>query len=296
MRWSRGDRSNIEDRRGGGGFRGFGRGGGLGRGIPIGIGGFVVLLLLTLFTGTDFLSLLDGGGGRVPPSASVGGGEPVATSEEEEALVDMVDAVMDDAQETWSRLLGSEYQPTRAVLFRDAIRSACGFAESASGPFYCPGDRQVYLDLGFFDELHRRFGAPGDFAQAYVLAHELGHHVQALTGIEERVRRAQGSSPSDANALSVRMELQADCFAGVWAHSASQPGRAARGRVELEPGDVEEGLQAAAAIGDDRIQRMSGGRVFPDRFTHGSSEQRVRWFRRGLESGDPKACDTFGGR
>jgi predicted metalloprotease len=291
MRWTRGNRGNIEDLRGGGGgFRGM-RGG---LGLPIGIGGFVILLLLSLLTGTDFLSLLGGGGGApAPPSARVDGG-PVASTPEEEEMVDMVDAVMADAQETWARLLGNRYQPTRAVLFRDAIQSACGFAESASGPFYCPGDRRVYLDLGFFDELHRRFGAPGDFAQAYVLAHELGHHVQAITGIEEQVRRAQRGSPGDANELSVRMELQADCLAGVWGHAASQAGRAQQGKVELEAGDVEEGLRAAAAIGDDRIQRMSGGRVFPEKFTHGSSEQRVTWFRRGLESGDPDACDTFG--
>ena len=291
MRWSRGDRGNIDDLRGGGGFRGM-RGG---MGLPIGIGGFVILLLLSWFTGTDFLSLLGGGGASVPPSASVErGGGPVASTPEEEQLVDMVDAVMGDVQETWGRLLGNKYQPTRAILFRDAIQSACGFAESASGPFYCPGDQRVYLDLGFFDELHRRFGAPGDFAQAYVLAHEMGHHIQAITGIEEQVRRAQGANPSDANALSVRMELQADCLAGVWGHVAAQPGRAAQGKVELEPGDVEEGLRAAAAIGDDRVQRMSGGRVFPERFTHGSSEQRVTWFRRGLDSGDPDACNTFG--
>ena len=293
MRWTRGDRGNIEDvRSGGGGFRGLP----LGRGLPIGIGGIVILLLLSLYTGTDFLSLLGGGGGgALPPSASVGeGGGPVASSPEEEKLVDMVDAVMQDAQETWTSLLGNQYQPTRVRLFRDAVQSACGFAESASGPFYCPGDQRVYLDLGFFDELRRRFGAPGDFAQAYVITHELGHHVQALTGIEEQVRRAQQGNPSRANELSVRMELQADCFAGVWGHTAAQQGRAAQGKVELDPGDVEEGLRAAAAIGDDRIQRMSSGRVFPEKFTHGSSEQRVTWFRRGLESGDPDACNTYG--
>ncbi len=291
MRWSRGDRGNIEDLRGGGGFRGM-RGG---VGLPIGIGGFVILLLLSWFTGTDFLSLLGGGGATVPPTASVDEGRgPATASPEEERLVDMVDAVMGDVQQTWSGLLGNQYQPTRAVLFRDAIQSACGFADAASGPFYCPGDQKVYLDLGFFDELHQRFGAPGDFAQAYVLAHEMGHHVQAITGIEEQVRRAQRGNPSQANQLSVRMELQADCFAGVWGHVAARQGRAAQGKVELEPGDVEEGLRAAAAIGDDRIQRMSTGRVFPEKFTHGSSDQRVTWFRRGLESGNPDACDTFG--
>lgn len=290
MRWTRGDRGNIEDVRGGG-FRGM-RGG---MGLPIGIGGFVILLLLSWFTGTDFLSLLGGGGGTVPPTASVDErGGPVSASPEEEKLVDMVDAVMGDVQQTWTGLLGNQYQPTRLVVFRDAIQSACGFADAASGPFYCPGDQKIYLDLGFFDELHQRFGAPGDFAQAYVIAHEMGHHVQAITGIEQQVRQAQGRNPSGANELSVRMELQADCLAGVWGHAAAQRGRAAQGKVELEAGDVEEGMRAAAAIGDDRIQRMSTGRVFPDKFTHGSSEQRVTWFRRGLDSGDPDTCNTFG--
>jgi predicted metalloprotease len=206
--------------------------------------------------------------------------------------VDFVDAVMADTQSTWRELLAGRYQETRAVLFRDAIQSACGFAQSATGPFYCPSDRKVYLDLGFFDELDKRFGAPGDFAQAYVLAHELGHHVQTLLGIESKVRNLQASRPNESNALSVRMELQADCFAGVWGHNAARAGRSP-GRVALEQGDVEEGLKAAAAIGDDRLQRMSSGRVFPDRFTHGSSEQRVTWFRRGFESGDVDACNSF---
>ena len=166
-------------------------------------------------------------------------------------------------------------------------------AQSATGPFYCPADQLVYLDLGFFGELRDRFSAPGDFAQAYVLAHELGHHVQRLLGIEAQVRRQQQSNPAQENQLSVRLELQADCLAGVWGHQAAQAGRAAQGKVELETGDLEEGLNAAASIGDDRIQRMSGGRVAPDRFTHGSSEQRVAWFRRGLQSGNIQACDTF---
>jgi predicted metalloprotease len=254
----------------------------------LGIGGVLLLFVLSYFTGVDFLSLFSGGG-PVAPSESVGTGGPVQSSPGEEKLVDFVDAVMRDAQGTWTELVQG-YEPTRAVLFRDAIQSACGFAQSATGPFYCPGDRKVYLDLGFFDELQNRFGASGDFAQAYVLAHELGHHVQNLTGVERRVRGAQQQDPSQANALSVRMELQADCFAGVWGHTAAQSGRAARGLVELETGDTEEGLRAAAAIGDDRLTH---GRVAPDRFTHGTSEQRVSWFRRGLESGDPNACNTF---
>lgn len=255
----------------------------------LGIGGVLILLLLSYFTGVDFLSLFSGGGGPAAPSERVGTSGPVETSPAEEKLVDFVDAVMRDAQNTWGDLVEG-YEPTRAVLFRDAIQSACGFAQSATGPFYCPGDRKVYLDLGFFDELQSRFGAGGDFAQAYVLAHELGHHVQNLTGIERRVRGEQQQNPSQTNALSVRMELQADCFAGVWGHTAAQSGRAARGLVELEPGDMEEGLRAAAAIGDDRLTQ---GRVAPDRFTHGTSEQRTSWLRRGLEGGDPNACNTF---
>jgi predicted metalloprotease len=208
-------------------------------------------------------------------------------------MVDMVDAVMLDAQQTWQATLGGRYQPTRARIFRDAIQSACGSAQSATGPFYCPADQLVYLDLGFFAELQNRFRAPGDFAQAYVLAHEIGHHVQHLLGIDSQVRRLQQSRPDQENALSVRLELQADCFAGVWGHHAAQPGRAAAGKVELERGDLEEGLNAAAAIGDDRIQRMGGTRVSPESFTHGSSEQRVTWFKRGFDSGDYKACETF---
>ena len=203
----------------------------------------------------------------------------------------MVDAVMDDAQSTWQQILGVRYQPTTAVLFRDAYQSGCGFAQSATGPFYCPADHKVYLDLGFFGELQSRFGAPGDFARAYVIAHELGHHVQSLMGTDAQVRRAQSARPDQQNPLSVALELQADCYAGVWGHHAAQGG--GNRRVTLETGDVEAGLKAAAAIGDDRIQRMQTGHVAPDRFTHGSSEQRVTWFRRGLESGDPNACNTF---
>ena len=285
MKWTPGNRGNIEDLRG--------RGGGGMRAMPLGIGGMLLLLVLSWFTGVDFLSLVGGGGGA-PQSVGTSGAAPVSASPEEEKLVDYVDAVMGDTQETWKRILGDKYQPTRLRVFRDAVNTeGCGFAQSASGPFYCPGDRHVYLDLGFFDELTQRFGAAGDFAQAYVLAHEVGHHVQAITGLEERMRRMQAADPSQRNALSVKLELQADCFAGVWGHDTNKPGRA-QGRMEMEAGDIDEGLRAAAAIGDDRIQRMSTGRVFPDKFTHGSSEERVRWFRRGLDSGDPEACDTFG--
>jgi predicted metalloprotease len=206
-------------------------------------------------------------------------------------MVDFVDAVAGDLQGTWERLLPNRYQRTQVVLFRDAIDSACGFAQAATGPFYCPSDRKVYLDLGFFRELSSQFGAPGDFAQAYVVAHEFGHHVQNLLGLTARVQQDPRSGASSA---SVALELQADCFAGIWGHAASQQGRFQAGGVELEPGDAEEALRAAASIGDDRLQRMSGGRVAPERFTHGSSAQRVEWFRRGFESGEPERCDTFG--
>jgi hypothetical protein len=198
---------------------------------------------------------------------------------------------LDDVQATWTKVLpqaGTPYRGTKLVLFRDAIQSACGFADAASGPFYCPADQKVYIDLGFYRELRDRFGASGDFAQAYVIAHEIGHHVQHLLGIDEQVRRARSRRPSQDNQLSVMVELQADCLAGVWGNSTAR-------RDILEQGDVEEGLNAAAAIGDDRIQRMSTGRVFPERFTHGSSAQRVTWFKRGLSSGQVSACNTFGG-
>lgn len=285
MRWTPGDRGNIEDRRG--------RSAGVGA-VPMGIGGVLVLLVLSWFTGVDFLSLVGDGGAPSSQTETVGTAGPVDTTPEEEEMVLMVDAVMKDTDETWQQLLGDRYQGTRAVLFRDAVQSTCGMAQSAVGPFYCPGDRKVYLDLSFFNELRTRFGAPGDFAQAYVLAHEVGHHIQTVTGVEEQVRRQQQANPGQRNELSVLMELQADCFAGVWGHVASADGRAAQGKVELDPDDLEEGLTAASAIGDDTIQKRSTGRVMPDKFTHGSSAQRVEWFRRGFSSGDPNACNTFG--
>ena len=285
MKWTAGNRDNVEDARSrsGGGMR-------LG---GLGIGGLLLMLILSWATGVDFLSLVGPDAISTGPSVGTGGGGELRTTPDEEKLVDFVDAVMKDAQQMWQGTLGGRYQQTRAVIFRDSIQSACGFAQSATGPFYCPADSLVYLDLGFFTELQQRFRAPGDFAQAYVLAHELGHHVQHVLGIESQVRRLQQARPDQQNELSVRLELQADCFAGVWGHHAAQRGRAAQGKVELEPGDVEEGLNAAAAIGDDRIQRMSGSRVAPDRFTHGSSEQRVAWFNRGFERGDIQACETF---
>jgi predicted metalloprotease len=281
MRWTPGNRGNIEDLRG----RSVGM-----RGASLGVGGLVVVLLLSWLTGVDFLSLVGNDGA---PTESVGTSGRVNESPEEARLYDMVDNVAADVQKTWSRLLGDRYQETRVRLFREAVESGCGFAQAASGPFYCPADRRVYLDLSFFDELHRRFGAPGDFAQAYVIAHEIGHHVQTVTGIESQVRQRQAASPAQRNALSVHMELQADCFSGVWGHHAAKAGRQASGGVELEDGDIEEGLNAAAAIGDDRIQRRTAGRVSPESFTHGSSAQRVEWFRRGFRVGDPNACNTF---
>ncbi len=287
MKWTAGSRDNVEDvrSRSGGGVR---MGG-------LGLGGLLIVLVLSWVTGVDFLSLVGPDATSTGPSVSTGTGPAgeFRTTPEEEKLVDFVDAVMKDAQEMWQAKLGGRYQPTRAVVFRDAIQSACGSAQSATGPFYCPADQLVYLDLGFFGELRDRFRAPGDFAQAYVLAHELGHHVQRLLGIEAQVRRQQQSNPAQENQLSVRLELQADCLAGIWGNQAAQAGRAAQGKVELETGDLEEGLNAAASIGDDRIQRMSGARIAPDRFTHGSSEQRVSWFRRGLQSGNIQVCDTF---
>jgi predicted metalloprotease len=273
MRWTPGDRGNVEDARG--------RSGGVG--IPLGIGGVVVLLIGSWLTGVNLFDVVGGGGGATDVVAE----RPVNSTPEEEKVVDFVDAVTGDIQHTWSQKIAN-YQPTRTVLFRDGIQSACGMSSAATGPFYCPGDRKVYLDLSFFGDLQQKLGAPGDFAQAYVLAHEIGHHVQNLTGTLE-------SAPfkGNANERSVRVELQADCYAGVWGHEAAKPGRFAAGRVELDPGDVEEGLNAASAIGDDRLQKQSQGRVAPESFTHGSSAQRVSWFKRGMESGDPRACDTF---
>jgi len=286
MRWTAGDRSNIEDMRGRSG----------GTMIPLGIGGFIIVALLSMFTGVDFFSILGGGSPSSSSGTAVGTTGTcgrVNASPAEERTVDMVGAVARDAEDTWRGVLGSRYEPTKVVLFRDHIQSACGFAQSATGPFYCPGDRKVYLDLSFFDELQQRFGASGDFAQAYVLAHEIGHHVQNLIGTEAKVRQMQRANPGSVNAMSVRLELQADCYAGVWGHNAAGTGRAAQGKVELDPGDADEALRAAAAIGDDRLQRLGTGRVMPDKFTHGSSEQRVTWFKRGFDSGDPNACDTF---
>jgi predicted metalloprotease len=282
MRWEdRGTSSDIEDRRdepGGGG----------GPGIRLGLGGIILLGVLSLVFHRNFFALLGNGDGDVGQSQT-GAARAPGGSPEEEKTVHFVSFVLDDVQNTWTRefqQMGRPYDRSKLVLFTNTTRSGCGYAESAMGPFYCPADQKVYIDLGFYTELRRRFGAPGDFAQAYVLAHEVGHHVQDLLGLEERMRSAQERRPSQAKALSVRFELQADCLAGVWAHSTNQ-------RHLLEAGDVESAMGAAAAVGDDRIQKQATGHVNPETFTHGSSQQRTQWFKTGLEAGRIEACDTF---
>jgi hypothetical protein len=287
MRWTPGDISaNIEDRRGGGGG-GFG----FGRGPQLGCGGIVILLVLSLLTGRNFFTFFDGSGGTATGPAPAGpqSGAPVQQTPEEERMVQFISDVLDDTQNTWRTVLqqeGVRYPDSVLVLFRDVTPTACGTGQAASGPFYCPGDQKVYVDLGFFDELDRRFGAPGDFAQAYVIAHEIGHHVQNVVGTAGRVHEAMERDRRNANEYSVRLELQADCYAGIWAFHAKQ-------RNLLEAGDVEEGLAAASAVGDDRIQSMSGRAVNRDSFTHGSSAQRMEWFQRGFQSGRIGDCDTF---
>jgi predicted metalloprotease len=297
VRWKRtGTSDQIEDRRGMGG------GGGLG-GFPLGgkmAGGGLGLigLLLALFLGGG--NILGGGGGGggfgIDPNTGAFGTTPDATSngldgapDPDAELKDFVTFVVEDVQQSWQeqfQAAGKPYEVTTLVLFEDGVSTGCGQASSATGPFYCPADHKVYLDLGFFRELSSRFGAPGDFAQAYVVAHEFGHHVQNLLGVNEQVQRASQKNPDDANELSVRLELQADCFAGVWGHSAYQD-------QLLEQGDLEEGLDAAAAVGDDRIQKEATGRVDPEAFTHGTSAQRMEWFQKGYKSGNPDSCNTF---
>ena len=287
MRWTPGGTSgDIEDRRDqGGGGRGFGFGG-----LRLGLGGLLILGVLSLVFKQNFFALLDGGGNTAPGPAAVSNADP-AKDAAERPLVEFVSFVLDDTQHTWDQVLpeqsGTPYRHAKLVLFRDYTQSGCGGAESATGPFYCPLDEKVYIDLSFYDELKRRFGAPGEFAQAYVLAHEVGHHVQKILGIEGKVRRLQQQDPGAANPLSVKMELQADCLAGVWAHSTQRRGL-------LDPGDVQSALGAAAAVGDDHIQQMARGRVQPETFTHGSSEQRMSWFNKGLNTGSINACNTFG--
>jgi hypothetical protein len=309
MRWENDRRSdNIEDRRGeGGGFGGGGLGfpGGLGGGgfRRVGIGGglgSIAIVVLLLFMGVDPSVLLDGGSSvstdrpNIPQPNPTSPGNPSGGTQSAgraDRMKDFVSVVLADTEDVWQaqfQKIGRQYANPRLVLFSGGVRSGCGEASSAVGPFYCPADQKVYIDLSFYDELQRRFGAPGDFAQAYVIAHEVGHHVQRLLGITERVEQQRSRlSTTQANALSVRVELQADCYAGIWAHDAE------RSKQVVEPGDIDEALNAAAAIGDDRLQRQARGGVNPESFTHGSSEQRQRWFKRGYESGDMNQCDTF---
>jgi uncharacterized protein len=282
MRWQgRRGSANVEDRRG--------------QRIPmrpvgVGCGGVVLVLLISWLTGANPMQLL-----QLLSSAEVAGpevGSDLPAPAPSDELGTFAAVVLASTEDTWNTLLprlGAQYQEPVLVLYRDAWPSACGLGQSAMGPFYCPADGKVYLDLSFFDEMSQRLGAPGDFAQAYVIAHEVGHHVQNVLGISSQMRELQqrARSQAEANDLSVRLELQADCLAGVWGHFAARDGL-------IEPGDFEEGLRAAAAIGDDRLQRQTRGYVSPDSFTHGSSEQRMRWLHAGLESGDPNACDTFG--
>jgi hypothetical protein len=263
-------------------------------GLPIGVGGgglgIVGLIIAVLFA----TGVFGGGTGDAVPDIELPGmpaadGGPLEGPDPDARLVQFAGFVVDDVQDSWRQAFARSEQPyeeTKLVLFDDAVSSGCGHATSATGPFYCPADSKVYLDLGFFRELRNRFGAPGDFAQAYVIAHEFGHHVQNVLGISDEVHRLQQENPDEANEYSIRLELQADCLAGVWAHSAYEENL-------LEPGDLEEGLAAAAAVGDDRIQEQPTGRIDRESWTHGSSEQRVEWFRRGYEAGDPNACDTF---
>jgi predicted metalloprotease len=294
MKWTPGGESpDIEDRRddtgdsGGGGFQ-FG-------GMHIGIGGAIILLILSFVFKTNFFALLSGGGPeRTAPSSVSDPNRPRGTSPRDQAekpLVQFVSFVLDDTQKTWATILPQQenksYRHAKLVLFRNAIQSGCGGAEAATGPFYCPQDEKVYIDLDFYDELKRRFGAPGQFAQAYVLAHEIGHHVQKILGIEGQEQRMVQQNPRARNQLSVKLELQADCFAGIWAQTTQQRGL-------LEPGDIDSALGAAAAVGDDRLQKQATGHVSPDTFTHGTSAQRVSWFRSGFESGQISSCDTFG--
>ena len=276
MRWQgRAGSGNVEDRRG------------MGMALPVGggIGGIVLLLIISALTGTNPIDIIN----SAPPSTESTGTTGSDTLEND-PQAQFVSVVLKDTEDVWNEVFrerGADYREPVLVLFTDATQSACGVGQSAMGPFYCPADQKVYLDLSFFRDLDTRFGAPGDFAQAYVVAHEVGHHIQTLTGLSERVQAARSRmSERQANELSVRQELQADCYAGVWGHYAARQNL-------LDPGDAEEGLRAAAAIGDDRLQRQSQGRVAPESFTHGSSEQRMSWLRRGLESGRFEACDTF---
>jgi predicted metalloprotease len=283
MRWTPGGVSgDIEDRRddSGGGGGGFGGGG-----MPFGIGGLLVLLVLSFIFKRDLISpFLHTGPPMNGPAAVPRPADPARKAAEQHE-VQFVSFVLDDAQTNWDKII-PKYHHAKLVLFRDEIGSPCGEAGTATGPFYCPGDEKVYLDLAFLDELRTRFHASGEFAQAYVIAHEIGHHVQKILGIEQTVQAERQRNPRSANSLSVLLELQADCFAGVWGNSTEQ-------RKLIDEGDVESALNAAAAVGDDRLQQQATGRVMPDKFTHGTSAQRVAWFKAGLNSGSIKACNTF---
>ena len=281
MEWQdQGVSSDIEDRRGDSGG-GFGFGGGMG------IGGFILLLIISVVTGRNFFS--GGGSSNVAPGVSSG---PVEQSSSEERDVHLISFVLDDVQKTWAQIFathGRQYRHAKLVLYRDVTYSSCGAAQAATGPFYCPQDEKVYIDLSFWRELKHFGGDTGDFAQAYVVAHELGHHVQKLLGIEQRMHRLADQDQEEQNPLSVDLELQADCFAGVWGHSTEQ-------RNIVHPEDVAGALKAAAAVGDDHLQRMSGRAVSPETWTHGSSAERVKWFERGLEGGQVSSCPTFNGK
>jgi uncharacterized protein len=287
MDWTPGDlSSDIEDRRGSsGGGGGFGGGG-------LGIVGFLVLVVISLVTGRNYIGSYLSGGGTVSsqPSQNMGSARPYSSSPAEDRSAHLVSWTLDDVQQTWAKLLpaqtGRDYRRAKLVLFRDYTQSGCGVAQSQSGPFYCPADEKVYIDLNFWDELRRLGGSNADFAQSYVIAHELGHHVQDILGIEQQVQQLSGQNPSQRNALSVNLELQADCLAGVWAHGTEQ-------RQIINNADIAAGLQAAAAVGDDHIQKMERGAVSPESFTHGSSAQRMGWFKQGLQQGMIAACNTF---
>jgi len=279
MRWENGRRSdNIEDRRG---MRVNGRG------LAGGGIGAIILALVAMYFGVDPSVVLNQVGTVAPQEQQ----QPATSSPEEDKLKDFMSVVLADTEDVWGTLFkasGKSYAPPTLVLYSGAVQSACGFAEAAMGPFYCPGDHKLYLDMSFFNDLAKRHDAPGDFAQAYVVAHEVGHHVQTLLGISDKINAARRrASEAAGNALQVRMELQADCFAGVWAYHANQA------RHVLEPGDIEEALAAAAGVGDDRLQQQARGYVVPESFTHGSSAQRMRWFSRGMQGGNPGRCDTF---
>jgi predicted metalloprotease len=278
MDWTPGGLSrDVEDRRGSSG--GFGGGG-------IGIVGLLFLVIISLITGRNYIGSYLSGGGHVATTNS----RPATSSAAEDRSAQLVSYVLDDVQHEWETLLPQQanqaYRHAKLVLFRDYTRSGCGTAQSQTGPFYCPGDEKVYIDLSFWDELRRIGGSTADFAQAYVLAHELGHHVQNILGIDQHMRKLQARNPDAKNQLSVMLELQADCLAGVWAHTAAQRGK-------IDQADVNDGLSAAAAVGDDHLQKMSRGAVSPESFTHGTSAQRQSWFTRGLQSGDLNQCNTF---